>query len=326
MSTDSRTTITETAPPPDVAEDLARLSASLDSAVPPRHENNLLVATWNLRAFGDLTAKWEAGPKDSPKRDWHAVACIAEVVARFDVVAIQEVRRDTAAVRFLLQRLGPEWRLITSDVTEGAEGNGERLTFCYDTKRVQPSGLVGEIVLPPTAGGGPARQFARTPYAASFTRAGVEFILATVHIIWGANPADRLPEITEFAQWMRTWADRPEDWNTNLLVLGDFNLDRLDNPLYDAFVSTGLFPPAELNKVPRTIFDSDKTQHFYDQIAWFSAPTGDSLLQGLDYTHRGGSFDFVPEVFAGMSKTQLSWRISDHYPLWVEFKWNRAPG
>lgn len=119
---------------------------------------------------------------------------------------------------------------------------------------------------------------------------------------------------------MRAWADRPDDWNTNLLVLGDFNLDRLDNPLYEAFVSTGLYPPAELNTVPRTIFDNAKTQHFYDQIAWFSTPTGQSLLQGLDYTHHGGNFDFVPEVFPAMSKTQLSWRISDHYPLWVEFQ------
>ena len=320
MSTDSRTTAADSAPPQDVAEDLARLSSALDSAIPARTEDNLLVATWNLRAFAGLTAKWNAGPGDSPKRDWHAVACIAEIVSRFDVAAIQEVRRDVTAARFLLHRLGEQWRMITSDVTEGAEGNGERLTFCYDTSRVQPSGLVGEIVLPPTAAGDPVRQFARTPYAASFARAGVEFILATVHILWGDNPADRLPEITEFAEWMRTWADRPDDWNTNLLVLGDFNLDRLDNPLYEAFVSTGLFPPAELNKVPRTIFDNAETQHFYDQIAWFSTPTGRSVLQRLDYTHHGGSFDFVPEVFTGMGKAQLSWRISDHYPLWAEFQ------
>lgn len=144
--------------------------------------------------------------------------------------------------------------------------------------------------------------------------------MSVPHVLWGDGPADRLPEITAFARWMRNRRDRPNDWNSNLMVLGDFNLDRLDDPLYDAFVSTGLFPPVELNEVPRTIIDNDRTRHFYDQIAWFSEPTGESMLESLAYTRRGGSFDFVPHVFQGLSRPQLSWRISDHYPLWVEFE------
>jgi endonuclease/exonuclease/phosphatase family metal-dependent hydrolase len=306
--------------PPAVAADVQGISAAARAAIPARTDANHLVATWNLRAFAGLTAKWEAGPGESPQRDWHAVACIAAVLSCFDVVAVQEVRRDVSALRFLMDRLGPDWRFLTTDVTEGSSGNGERLTFLHRTDRVQPSGLVGEIVLPDGGtSGGPATQFARTPYAASFVRDTVEFILTTAHIIWGADPAGRLEEITQIAQWMRAWADRPGDWNDNLLVLGDFNLDRLDDPLYQAFASTGLFPPAELNHVPRTIFDNDRTRHFYDQIAWFSQPDGTSLLRSLTHTDHGGSFDFVPHAFTGLSRTQLSWRISDHFPLWVEF-------
>lgn len=307
-----------TMPPPEVARDLAGLRAALDSEVPAKVVSNLLVGTWNVRALGDLTNKWRAGPHDSPKRDWHALACIAEVVSRFDVVALQEVRRNLAGLRLLLQLLGPAWRVVTSDVTEGAGGNGERLAFVYDVDRLQPSGLVGEIVLPPSTVG-PVQQFARTPYVASFSRGATEFILTTVHVLWGANAQERLPEIAAFAQWMRAWNDRPRDWNQNLLVLGDFNLDRMGDPLYEAFVATGLWPPAELNHVRRTVFDDDRTRHFYDQIAWFSDPTGASLLRSLTYTNHGGSFDFVPHVLPGLTLTQLSWRISDHYPLWVEF-------
>lgn len=55
----------------------------------------------------------------------------------------------------------------------------------------------------------------------------MEFTLASVHILWGKNPAGRLPEITAFAQWMHDWAVRPNDWNSDLIVLGDFNLDRI---------------------------------------------------------------------------------------------------
>lgn len=235
------------------------------------------------------------------------------------MVAVQEVRRETTALRFLLDQL-PGWHVIVSDVTEGGPGNGERLAFLFYSMRVQPSGLVGEIVVPePVAASGP-EQFARTPYFASFNRGATEFVLATVHVLWGDNPAARLPEVTAFAQWMRAWADRPKERNRNLLVLGDFNLDRIGNPLYEAFISTGLFPPAELQQVPRTIFDDDKTRHFYDQIAWFSEPTGESLLESLAYTRRGGSFNFLPHVLTGLTKNQVPWRISDHYPLWVEFR------
>jgi endonuclease/exonuclease/phosphatase family metal-dependent hydrolase len=301
--------------------DVDRIRDALAAAIPAKAAGNLLVGTWNIRAFGDLTGKWDAAEGDSPKRDWHALACIAEVVRRFDVTAVQEARRNTTCLAGLLHLLGPGYRLITSDVTEGGPGNGERLTFVYDADRVQPSGLVGEIVLPPAARSD-VEQFARTPYAAGFVRSGVEFILTTVHVLWGARPQDRLPEITAFAEWMRRWAERPDDWNQNLLVLGDFNLDRKGDPLFTAFLSTGLWAPAELDEVPRTVFGNDGARNFYDQIAWFSDPTRPdlpSLLQGLEYARHGGSFDFLPHVFRGLTKTQVSWRISDHYPLWVEF-------
>jgi len=143
-------------------------------------------------------------------------------------------------------------------------------------------------------------------------------VLTTVHVLWG-SPTSRLPEITAFAEWMHRWAGRRDDWSSNLLVLGDFNLDRVGNPLYEAFIATGLWPPAELNALPRTIFDDDKDRHFYDQLAWFSTPDGRTQLEHLTYTHRAGSFDFVPHVYPSLTRTELSWRVSDHYPLWAEF-------
>lgn len=172
--------------------------------------------------------------------------------------------------------------------------------FLYDIDRVQPSGLVGELVLPASVDQS-AKQFARSPYAVSFRRESVEFILTTLHVIWGSRTEDRLPEVTAMANWMRAWADRPNDWNQNLLVLGDFNLDRLGNPLHQAFASTGLWAPSELDDTPRTIFDNNRTKHFYDQIAWFSQPDAKGelhdLLDGLTFTGRANYFDFLPHVF-----------------------------
>lgn len=308
--------------PATVHTEVAGLKDAVKQAVPAKTESNLLVGSWNLRALGGLTDSWDAPETASPKRDWKAAALIAAVVSAFDVVAIQEVRRDTTGLRAVLAELGSHWQFLCSDVTEGHAGNGERLTFLYDTTRVHPSGLVGEIVLPPAVDRA-ADQFARSPYAVSFTRADVEFILTTVHIIWSDAPAGRVDEVTAFAEWMHDWAVRKSDWNGNLLALGDFNLEGPGTPLYQAFVSTGLFPPGQLSQLPRTIFDSTDHPHHYDQIAWFSDVAADgtvhNLLHGIEFTGRAGNVDFVPHVYPGMSKTSVSWRISDHYPLWVEF-------
>ena len=46
-------------PPREITDELAELRAALDEDIPPKAlDRNLLVATWNIRAFGDLTEKW----------------------------------------------------------------------------------------------------------------------------------------------------------------------------------------------------------------------------------------------------------------------------
>jgi hypothetical protein len=95
---------------------------------------------------------------------------------------------------------------------------------------------------------------------------------------------------------MHDWAVRPNDWNSNLIVLGDFDLDRIGDPPFDAFISTGHWPPAELNAVPRTISDDDKTKHVYNRLARFSKPDGTSLLRGPTHGQRAGTFDFIQHI------------------------------
>lgn len=172
------------------------LKLAAATTIAAQKPNNLIIGTWNLREFGRFSETWKATSTDSPKRDWRAVTLIAEVVRHCDVVALQEVRRQPAALKFLLAALGKSWRTIVSDVTEGDAGNDEGLAFVYNSERVQPSGLVGELVLP-DVGGNPVRQFARSPYAAGFVRGTTEFILTMVHVLWG-EPVLRLPELTAF--------------------------------------------------------------------------------------------------------------------------------
>lgn len=175
-------------PPQAVLDDLAALVPRM-SHVPAKAADNRLIATWNIRAFGNLTKEWASQDGDSPRRDFHAAVLIAEILSRFDVIAIQEVKANLRALRHVLKKLGPRWSFVMTDVTRGDPGNDERLAFVFDTERVKLSGLACELVVPedlkdPLSDPANAfqRQFVRTPYAVSFLAAEKAFVLVTLHV------------------------------------------------------------------------------------------------------------------------------------------------
>ena len=286
-----------------------------------RTDENLLIASWNIRAFGQLHPSFDENPK-SPKRNLRALASIAEVVRRFDVVALQEIKRDTVAVRALVDEfLGRNWSLILTDVNAGARGNSERLGFLFDRRRVRPSGLAGEIVLPPDDSGDPAEQFARSPYIVGFDVGAARFSLVTAHILYGETPEDRLPEIQALSRYVaRELRERSRDNDREIgsvVALGDFNIDRRgDNPLFQAFVRDGLVVPEPLLGSKTT---AGKEAKFYDHIAWFM---GERMA--LRFGGRAGVIDFVGAVFPELTTGQMTHRVSDHFPLWVEFLTDRT--
>jgi endonuclease/exonuclease/phosphatase family metal-dependent hydrolase len=252
---------------------------------------------------------------------------IGEIIRRFDVVALQEVKGDLRALRDLMKWLGTDWAFLMTDVNLGAAGNSERMAFIYDRRRVEPSGLACELVVPEewlSEVGADAlrRQFARTPYAISFRSGQQTFIVVTLHVDYGESASDRIPELKGIARWMREWADRTNAWSQNLIALGDFNIDRKGDPLWQAFTSTGLTVASGLENAPRSIFadpDEPTTDKYYDQIAWFETAQEKRRLS-LEYLS-GGFVDFLPFVYTDTSLTRsaISYRVSDHYPLCVEF-------
>jgi endonuclease/exonuclease/phosphatase family metal-dependent hydrolase len=313
------------APPEEVAATRDALAAAVGSVIPPKRSGqNLVIGTWNLRAFGDLTKDWTTPAGASPLRNFADIVYIATVIRSFDVVAVQEVHGNLRALRYLTKVLGDDWAFIMTDVTKGPSGNNERLAFLFDTTRVKPSGLACEIVIPEETDpatvkpGALNRQFARTPYAVSFISSGQTFILVTLHIDYASSPADRVPELQAIAEWLAGWAETEFSWDHNLIALGDFNIDRKDDPLYQAFTSTGLTPAPGLDGLPRTIFDKPTATHYYDQIAWFTANQKHRPILSLGFS-KAGNFDFVPQSHGDMTLVQLSWHISDHRPLWTEF-------
>lgn len=312
-------------PPIEAQENLILLAKDLDQKIPAKClDRNLLIATWNIRAFGNLTRKWDSDPSDSPKRDLHSVLCIAEIISRFDVVAIQEVKANIRALRDTLKILGNDWSLILTDVSKGSAGNGERMAYLFDTRRVQLSGLAGELVIPSEwtkdiSKNALDEQFVRTPFAVSFKSKEQTFILVTLHIKYGKKSKDRIKELKGIAQWLADWAGNINAYHQNLITLGDFNIDARGDLLNDTFLSEGLFVPADLQNenVTRSVFKKTK---YYDQIAWFNDHNNLPNLS-LNYI-KGGNYDFIPIALKNRNDTvrSLSYLISDHYPLWAEFE------
>ncbi|MDA7946642.1 MAG: endonuclease/exonuclease/phosphatase family protein [Hyphomicrobiaceae bacterium] len=301
----------------------------LDQIVSPKRDTsrNLLIGTWNLKAFASLTERWTARSEDSPKRDWRGLWAITEIISRFDVIALQEAKGDLKALRSLLKTLGRDWQFLMTDVTRGDAGNGERLAFLFDARRVSLSGLACELVVPDEqlqniAPDALQRQFVRTPYAVGFKSGSETFVLVTMHVIYGDKPKERYPEIKAIADWMSEWALQTTEWEQNLILLGDFNIDRHGSDLWQAFASSGLTIPSFLDDVPRSIFASKahSREKYYDQIAWFETTSDDRRLN-MNILN-GGYIEFVDQFYTdlNLTKSQLQHRISDHYPLWVEFE------
>ena len=115
------------------ANNLLTLKVELDNAIPSKTvDSTLLLATWNIREFGGTKS---GGREEEP------LYYIAEIISRFDIVAVQEVRDNLDALDRLMSILGRWWTYLVSDVTLGRQGNNERHAYIYDTRKISFGGL-----------------------------------------------------------------------------------------------------------------------------------------------------------------------------------------
>ena len=203
-------------------KNLLQLRSQLDRTVPPKDaEDNLLLASFNIRDLGKRNRRgWGKRLPES----WFY---LAEVISRFDFVAVQEVN-ELDEWQHIMDILGRDWDFIATDETDiKLGGNGERMTFVYDKRKVWFQNIAGEIVLPPNmlisgtefevsgkkiiAG----NQFKRTPFIASFQSGWLKFDICTVHLYFGASSGaklnQRVEEIATIAKYLST-PGRPGTW------------------------------------------------------------------------------------------------------------------
>ncbi len=256
---------------------LKDLRSGLDRQIPKRRLNeSLIFGTWNIREFDGNNKKF--GPRKEDDFFY-----IAEIISRFDLLALQEINDDLKPLKKVVDILGDHYKYIVTDVAAWkAGGNKERLGFIYDTRTVNFNGLAGELVLPQDMlirnnDGLVERQFARTPFKCSFQAGWFKFKVTTVHIYYGKESETsnqfkrRVDEIDKVAKLISKNAEKEgkrngnQKWHNpyNYFIVGDFNIVDENNETYDALAKYGF------NTIKnRKGSNKDRTK-FYDQISYY---------------------------------------------------------
>ncbi len=258
-----------------VAKRIIKLKKQLEKDVPQKDaENNLLIGTWNIRDFG------KTNRRGFGKRTKDSLYYIAEIISAFDIVAVQEVNELDEWLK-VMKILGPDWDYIATDVADSrGGGNGERMTFVYDKRKVWFKNIAGEIVLPNnllisesnlTSSDNKlvsGKQFRRTPYIVSFQSGWFKFDLCTVHIYYGQGKEglqQRIKEIKTIAKYLSDRVDKKlKKENKATILLGDFNIVRPDHDTMNALEHNGFVIPKNIRVSTSNILE---TKH-YDQIAF----------------------------------------------------------
>ena len=278
-----------------VVERLLTLRKQLKAQVPEKTATQtLLLATWNLREFGD-------------NRLQESSYYIAEIIDHFDIVVIQEVNsKEISGLESVLSILGDNWSYVMSDGVEGSAGGNEAMAFVYNTNKVKFTGLAGEIVLPNDKLMDSV-QFARTPFMVSFRAGWFDFKLCTVHIYYGSDLVDgiyqrRLKEIKTVSDFL---LKRQESDDVSYILLGDFNIPDTKGEYFNALVEERyktkggtekskekFFIPEEIRRHPT---DLGHVNH-YDQIA-FSLKLERTMVLYDDDKQQAGAFNYTESVY-----------------------------
>jgi endonuclease/exonuclease/phosphatase family metal-dependent hydrolase len=284
--------------------------------IPAKSPATLLLATWNIANFG-LQERRDAD-----------IQLIAEIVKWFDLIAVQEVNERFGDLYRLHQVLGTRYKILFSDPA----GNRERMVFVYNGSKVKLLEKVGEVAIPPAdirhiKLPGITRRFDgfdRTPYLAAFQVGQTTFVVVNVHLFFGSEKKPdierRALEAFALGRWATLRERSPFSYSRNVVVLGDFNLPKVEkgDPIYKALTSKGLHLPSDSSRIGSTL-SGDKQ---YDQVAFFPGETKER------FTGRMGVCDFDTAVLRAYAsqvsrksyEAYLKYHLSDHRPMWAEFK------
>jgi exonuclease III len=264
--------------------------------VPSIKDKTINLATWNIREFG------------RKPRLQSSIHYIAEILCQFDLIAITELRKNLDDLKRVMKVLGPYWDVIYSDYVADWGGNWERIGLAAEADSPRKKNQqTGEY----------ETQFDwwRKPYIASFKSGNFDFVLISAHIRWGRSGRARVKPLKLLAEWVEKRREDVHTDDTDLIVMGDFNIPRVGDSLYKAITSKGMKAPEALLGLKHGSNLAKNKR--YDQILHHPSYTN-------CFTNHAGVLDFyandIDSLFPeqSMSKRAYTYQLSDHLPLWIQ--------
>jgi len=280
---------------------LWNLSQAADYAIPQRTENNVIVASYNIKWLGQWT---------------HDLTKLAKVIANFDVCGIIEVKKVSEVAKLadaLKQETGKEWGYTYGIQTRRPKGSYyEAYAVVWRKDRVQlGNGVISNIW-------DPEEVYRNDPFIVSFKRKYFDFCLFLVHTRYDADPeGNRETEVKMLADQITSLRSFMSE--ADIILLGDFNYDG-DNPamkeMAEAASMTRIDPDAN------STFKGDYSgyKNAYDHI-YISEPDTTEFIQG-----QCAVLDSTKLVYGDDSKQNMKASekdLSDHLPVWAAFDVNR---
>lgn len=278
---------------------------------------NITIASWNIQNFGKKKASDDA-----------VMTVIADVLSRFDVIAIQEIsnlhemsdpgcpRNEKScpghancdlirnALNDYLNTGGRNYKFLFSP-----QIRDERYLFIYDADTVD---LIdsGHVVIdlgddPRTSIcdlSGPLGNMSRQPFYATFKSANFDFTLMTAH----TSPSRNMQELSALHDFYRQVQDGDPNEN-DIILLGDLNADgSYITPSCEVYfeIHTDSFPHSVITCDMKTNVAGGKS---YDKIILYD--------DTYNYEYIRGS--------AAVYKQDITKSISDHYLVWATFQTNK---
>lgn len=281
----------------------APIQVMAGGSVPQRTNETLLIASFNIQVFGESKAKTPA-----------VMEYLASIIRLFDVVAIQEIRsRDDRVMPTLVDYVNAAGTRYAFEVGPrlGRTNSTEQYAYVFDTTRVA---LTAKSYTVQDGGTDPQGRpipdlLHREPLVANFrTLANQPFTFTLVNMHTDPDVAkqecsvlgDLLVQIRQYEQTVRMEDD--------VLLLGDLNA----HPGEFGRLATipGILPAIQNHST------MVKTNNLYDNIVLDS-------LNTREFTGRSGVLS-MREAFSITVEEAL--KISDHNPIWAEFRPTEAPG
>ncbi len=246
------------------------------------------IATFNIQVFG--TSKLQKTP---------VMQVLADVVRRFDLVAIQEIRSvdDTIMPQFsaLINSTGVRYDFVIGPRL-GRSNSKEQYAILYDTSRIEvdPSSV---YTVPD-----PQDLLHREPLVARFRPRSVPpnqaftFSLVNIH----TDPDETATELDALGD-VFVGVQQNGSGEDDVILLGDINVDEYH------LGKLGRLPG--IGPVVAGVPTNTRRDKTYDNIVFDRRTT-------VEYTGRWGVLDLMQEYSLTMAQAL---EVSDHMPVWAEF-------